>query len=471
MRGTARPVWKWYNYLSTAFDLLKTLPDRPERAHQEFTLLIGLWRLYFAQSQFERARELAAQCFTLAQRLQDVRLLQEAHMAVGSTFLHLGEFVAARASFEQGIALHDSQQCRILAFSCGIDPGVVCLARVAWTLWMLGYVEQALERSREALALAQDMSHTYSLAFALHLAGIVHQCRREVQVVQDGAEAEMALSGAQGFAIWSEGSMILRGWALVQQGAIEEGIAQLRQGLDSWLGRGNDLGKTRILAVLAEADGKAGQTAEGLGVLAEALAAVRNHAEHVYEAELYRLKGELLLLCGVRGLEPEGGQSHMAEVEECFRQALEIAHRQQAKSLELRATMSLARLWRAQGRRAEARQMLTGIYGWFTEGFDTAKALIPPTSRRPRPCSGSCADRIRMPLTVIKKFQDRTINVEVTTARSFRVPLRRSCATSIQDVDAKRNVMQGFGHNVRCWAVRGQGNPCWRAGWRRFCRT
>jgi tetratricopeptide (TPR) repeat protein len=360
-----------------AYELAQQIGDGPQR----FSALVGLWRFYFSQSRLERARELAEQCFTLAQRLQDVRLLQEAHMALGSTFLHLGEYVAARASLEQGIALYDPEQCRILAFSRGTDPGVVCLARVAWTLWMLGYAEQALERSREALALAQDISHAYSLAFALHFAGLIHQCRREVQIVQEWAEAEMALSNAQGFDYWLEGGMIRHGWALVQQGVVEEGITQLRQGLDSWLARGNDLGKTHVFARLAETYGKAGQTAEGLGVLAEALAAVRNNAEHLYEAELYRLKGELLLQSGVRGLEPEGRQSHMAEVEACFRQALDIARHQQAKSLELRATMSLVRLWQAQGKHAEACQMLTGIYGWFTEGFDTpdlqeAKALL-----------------------------------------------------------------------------------------------
>jgi predicted ATPase len=279
------------------------------------------------------------------------------------------------------MALYDPQQCRILAFSRGSDPGVACLARVAWTLWFLGYADQALARSREALAFAKDMSHAYSLAFALHLAGVLHQSRREVQVVLELAEEEMALSSAQGFPYWSEGGMIRRGWALVQQGTVEEGIAQLRQGLDAWSTRGNNLGTTHVLARLAEAYGKAGQTAEGLGVLAEALAAVRNNAEHLYEAELYRLKGELLLQSGVRGLEPEDCQARLAKVEACFRQALDIAHRQQAKSLELRATMSLARLWQTQGKQVEACQMLTAIYSWFTEGFDTpdlqeAQALL-----------------------------------------------------------------------------------------------
>jgi class 3 adenylate cyclase/predicted ATPase len=360
------------SHFTTGIELLTILPETPERTQQELSFLTGLCQQYFSQSRLERARELAAQCCTLAQRLQDVLLLQEAHMARGSTFLFLGEYVAARASLEQGMALYDSQQCRILTFSRRPDPGVACLARVALTLWFLGYAEQALVRSQEALALAKDRSHAYSLAFALHHAGALHQCRREVQVVQELAEAQMALSSAQGFPHWSAGGMMRHGWVLVQQGAVEAGITQLRQGVDAWLARGNNPGMTGALARLAEAYGKAGQPAAGLGVLAEALAAVHTTAEHLYEAELYRLKGELLLQFGACELGPEGCQAHMAEAEACYQQALDVARRQQAKSLELRAGMSLARLWQQQGQRAEARALLAPIYGWFTEGLDTA---------------------------------------------------------------------------------------------------
>jgi class 3 adenylate cyclase/DNA-binding winged helix-turn-helix (wHTH) protein/tetratricopeptide (TPR) repeat protein len=375
MKGHTAPEVE--HVYTRAHELARQLGETPQR----FSVLIGLWRFHFNQARLHTAIELAEQCFALAQYLQDVRLLQEAHLAVGSTQLHLGEHFAARASLEQGIALYDPEECRILAFSRGTDSGVACLSRLAWTLWLLGYPEQALERNREALALAQGVSHAYSLAFALHFAGLLHQCRREVQVVQERADAEMALSSAQGFVEWLEGGMTLHGWALVQQGMVEEGITQLRQGLDSWLARGNDLGKTTILARLAEAYGKAGQRAEGLNVLAEAFAAVHNNAEHLYEAELYRLKGELLLQSGPLALEPESCQSHMTNVEECFRQALDIARCQQAKSLELRATISLARLWQSQGKRIEPYRMLREIYSWFTEGFDTldlqeAKALL-----------------------------------------------------------------------------------------------
>jgi predicted ATPase len=360
-----------------AYELAQQLGETPQR----FSVLVGLWRFYFNQAQLHRACELAEQCFALAQHLQDVRLLQIAHLALGSTFLHLGEHVSARAYLEQGIALYDFQQSRTLTFSRGTDPGVESLSRVAWTLWMLGYAEQALARSREALALAQDVSHDFSLVFALHFAGLLHQVRREVQSVQERAETELEISTTQGFVQWSAGGMMLRGWAIAQQGAVEEGIRQLRQGLDSWLARGNELGKTQILARLAEAYGKAGHTAAGLHVLAEALTAVRTNGERHYEAELYRLKGELLLQSAVTSLTSEGCQRRVGDVEACFRQALNIARQQQTKSLELRAAMSLARLLQVQGKRVEAWQILTESYSWFTEGFDTldlqeAKALL-----------------------------------------------------------------------------------------------
>jgi predicted ATPase len=175
--------------------------------------------------------------------------------------------------------------------------------------------------------------------------------------------------------------MTLHGWALAQQGAVEVGIAQIQQGLDAWLARGNALGKTQILVRLAEAYGKAGCTAEGLRVLEEALQAVHYNAERHYEAELYRLKGELLLQSVMQELESEGSQPYLEEVETCLRQAFDIARRQQAKALELRAAMSLARLWQMQGQRVEAGRIVTEIYGWFSEGFDTpdlqeARALL-----------------------------------------------------------------------------------------------
>jgi len=198
----------------------------------------------------------------------------------------------------------------------------------------------------------------------------VHLYRRDLQPARALAEASVTLASEHDFQFFLAQAIMQRGRVLAEQGRIEEGIAQLRQGLATWETAGTRYRRPTFLAWLAEAYGKAGQPEEGLSVLAEALAQVEQTGERYYEAELRRLEGELLLM-----------QGDDAEAEASFRRAIEVAQRQQAKSWELRATVSLARLWQKQGRTDEARRMLAQIYGWFTEGFDTldlkeAKALL-----------------------------------------------------------------------------------------------
>jgi predicted ATPase len=220
---------------------------------------------------------------------------------------------------------------------------------------------------------------------------MVHQARREVQAAQEHAEMAIALSREQGFTFLLAGGTFLRGWALAVQGRAEEGITQMRQGLAAVLATGVEVRLPYNLALLAEAYERVGQVEEGLAVLAEALAMVRKIGQDVSEAELYRLKGQLTLQqqCKVQSAECKvPSTQHLtpsthaeAEAEACFLKAIEIAQKQQAKSLELRAAMSLSRLWQQQGKKQEARQMLAEIYGWFTEGFDIsdlkeAKALL-----------------------------------------------------------------------------------------------
>jgi len=253
---------------------------------------------------------------------------------------------------------------------------VLCLSYASWVLWLLGYPDQALRRSHEALALAQELSHPFSMAFALCFTARLHQYRREAQAARERAQAAITLSTDQEFPFWVAQGTILRGWASAALGQSEEGIAQLRQGMTTYRAAGAELSVPYWLALLAEAGGHGGQEKEGLPVLAEALAMAHRSGEQVYEAELYRLKGELTLQSKV-----QGPQSTVEEAEECFLKAVEIARRQKAKSLELRAVMSLARLWQQEGKRDEAWEMLAEIYGWFTEGFDTtdlqeAKTLL-----------------------------------------------------------------------------------------------
>ncbi len=237
-----------------------------------------------------------------------------------------------------------------------------------------GYPAQALNRSHEALTLAQELAHPFSLAFALFSAALCHHLRREGPAVQERAEALIALSSEQGFTAFVAWGTMLRGWALVEQGEVEEGMAQTRQGLAALRATGVEVIQVQWLLLLAEVYGKGGQDDEGFTVLAEALAMVRKNGTLVREAELYRLKGELTL-------QQSSVQRLGSEAEEYFLKAVEIARKQQAKSLELRAVMSLSRLWQQQGKKEEARQLLAEIYGWFSEGFDTkdlqeAKVLL-----------------------------------------------------------------------------------------------
>jgi class 3 adenylate cyclase/predicted ATPase len=403
-------------HLTMGLEVLKTVPDTPERTQQElglqttlgwvliatqggaspdverayararelcrqvgetpqlFPTLRGLHRFYLGRGQMEAARELGEQLLSIAQRVQDPVLLVPAHLELGNTLFSLGELVSARTHLEQGIALYDPQQYRSMVLLSGSpgDPGVVCRGFAAWTVWVLGYPDQAFKRSDEALILAQQLAHPVSHAAALYFAAVLHYFRREEQAAQERAETLAALAREQGFAQPLSAGTILRGWALAMQGQGEQGLAQMRQGIAARKATGSERTWLFYLAMLAEAYQGLGQAEAGLNVLAEALAEAHTTVARYYEAELDRLKGELLLVRSPKYYE---------EAEACFRQAVATARRQQAKSWELRAAMSLSRLWQHQGKRAEARELLAPIYDWFTEGFDTAdlreaKALL-----------------------------------------------------------------------------------------------
>jgi predicted ATPase len=438
------------SHLTKGLEVLKTLPDTPERTQQELTLQItlgtslmatkgfaapeverayaraqelcrqvgetpqlfrvlsGLWFFYLARAELQTAHQVAEQLLSLALNVQDPAVLVEAHRTLGMTLWHLGEFASAQKHCEQGIALYDADAIREAAQKLNIyvvDPWMLCRDFMALSLWLLGYPDQALKRIHETLTLARELSHSFSVAVVLDAAAWIHQFRREGQATQERAAALIALCTEQGFTLVAAEGTMLRGWALVEQGE-EEGIAQIRQGLAVWRATGAEMSLLYFLILLAGAYGKAGQAEEGLSTLSEALTLVNRTGERFYEAELYRIKGQLVLQSGVKkslgqvqdkskqvktSLESElpntqhptpSTQAELeAGAEECFHKAIEIARRQQAKSLELRAAMSLSRLWQKQGKKDKARQMLAEIYNWFTEGFDTAdlkdaKALL-----------------------------------------------------------------------------------------------
>jgi len=333
-----------------------------ENVPQLFQVLYGLWSLKLIRAELPLALELAEQMLDLARRQGDSLLLMPAHWTVGNILFWLGEFASAQGHFEQSMALYDPRHHRSHVLLFGQDQGVTCLAYQAWNLWELGYPDQALKRSREALTLAEALAHPHSLVFATIFAAHLRVRRREWQAVQKQAETGIALSTEHGIPYWPSEAVSQRGKALAEQGQVEEGIGLIRQGLAAWRDQGVEVALPYVLALLAEAYGQAGRVEAGLNTLTEALAVVEKTAEHLSEPELYRLRGELLL---IQGEEQVG-------VEANFRQAIQIARRQEAKSLELRAAISLSRLLQKQGKPDEARQILLEVYDWFTEGFDTA---------------------------------------------------------------------------------------------------
>jgi len=249
---------------------------------------------------------------------------------------------------------------------------VMCYSHAAWALWFLGYPDQGLARNQEAVTLAQQLAHSYSLGFALNWAALFHQLRREMRWTQERAEALISLATDQGFPQWQANGAIQRGWALAHQGQAQEGIAQIHQSLGAHRATVAAIAGSYFLALLAEAYGMQGEPEAGLTVLTEALTRAETIGERWYEAELHRLKGVLLL---------QQNLDNQVEAESCFHHALDLARNQQTKSFELRTVTSLARLWQQQGKRQEAYDLLAPVYGWFTEGFDTAdlkdaKALL-----------------------------------------------------------------------------------------------
>jgi predicted ATPase len=352
-----------------AQDLCQQVHETP----QLFPALWGAWLFHFIRAEYQAAREQGEQLLGLAQRLQDSALLVESHFTLGTSFLYLGEFSVARAHLEQELAVYDAQRHRALAYLYTRDPGVAGLCLLAWTLWALGYPDQAWERGRQALALARELAHSHTLCLALCIAASPQRRCGEEQVIQAQSEAALTLAREQGFPFWEAWATVQHGWVRATQGREEEGIVDIRQGLDAWRSTGAEFGLPYFLTLLAEAYGAVGQPEAGLRVVAEGLTLVDTTGERVWETELHLLKGELRLLTRT---------SHkVAEAEESILRALAVARRQQAKSLELRAAMSLARLWQQPGKRAAAYDVLAPVYGWFTEGFDTAdlqaaKALL-----------------------------------------------------------------------------------------------
>jgi predicted ATPase len=382
-------------------------------------VLIGLGRFYLVRGEFQTARDIAAQLLTIAEATRETVPLLAAHNALGGVSFYAGDFEAALAHLEQGIALYDSEAHspnRSPAFRLGQDPGVSCMTHAAMTLWMLGYPARAAARMQEAFVLARSLDHPFSVSYACHFAAGVHQWRRDRQAVRDVEDEALALDTEHGFGLFLTAGAIQRGWLLAEDGREEEGLAQMRDGLGKHRNIGAAVLVPAYLALVAEVHEKLGRRAEGLSVVSEAFVAGQQSGQHYWEAELHRLRGALTLRAEARperGTESSGarhggsggsgqpsavaGTAAADDAESCFLQAIGVARSQKAKSLELRAATSLSRLWAEQGKVREAHALLSGVYNWFTEGFDTAdltdaKSLLEELESR---AGGSGAGRAR----------------------------------------------------------------------------
>jgi predicted ATPase len=351
----------------------REISERLGEMDELFRATTGQMGIHMIRGEHSRSRELAEELFHLAERTRDPAHLLIAHHSIGAASFWRGDPASARDEFEAVLARYDPEEYRSHEYLwASQDPGVSALFYLGWTLHILGYPDQGLTKIRDAVALARELSHPFSEAFALGGLGWLHSMRGEPQAAQEVTEALIALSSEHGFPYYLGIAAFGRAVALSEQGQVGEGIADMRTALGEVRAAGDLLGLPTWLSRLAKAQLDAGHAEEGLSLIEEAFEVAKTTGERVNESALHRLRGELLL-----ALSPPKHPG--AEVS--FRKALEVARHDKSKGGELPAATSLARLWQQQGRAEEARALLAPIYEWFTEGFDTrdlkdAKALL-----------------------------------------------------------------------------------------------
>ncbi|MCZ6874803.1 MAG: AAA family ATPase, partial [bacterium] len=356
----------------------QALCDRLVDAPQRFSVLRGMHTYYVVAGPLETALDLSTQLLHLAQDQMDPAILQAAHLAMGQSLFYLGKLQEAHTHLEAGLAFTDLPQDRTSPYP-GAEPGMSCGFYDALVLWLLGFPDQAHARMHQALNRARTLSQPLSLAATLFFAVLLDIWRGDQHTAQVLADEFVTLSATQSFGLYGAYGTILQGWFFVMQGKGEDGLAQMHQGLEALRSTGCQAIRTHALFLFAEANGVVGQGAAELETLEEALTVVSHYGECFWEPELHRLRGERLLMQD--DAEPLVPGDPVEAATRCFQHALALARGQATKSLELRAAMSLSRLWEQQGKAEEARPLLADVYGWFSEGFDTAdlqraKALL-----------------------------------------------------------------------------------------------
>jgi len=360
-----------------AYERARDLCRRAEDAPQLFTALWGIWLYNASRGQLQTARELGEQLMGLAERQPDPGLVMQAHHMLGPTLMGLGPLTSARSHFEAAIALYDPEKHRSHAsLYGGHDPCVCCSGFGALAHWILGSPDLALRRAQEAIALARELEQPTSVAHALMCTAMLYQLRREPESARDVAGAGLTIATEHDLGLYQRVTQFLQGSAVARTGLRSEGLAEMQQTQAAMKAGGWVMWGPHFAGMIAEVYGEAGRVEEGLAAVSEGLAMVDETGGRFSEAELHRLRGELLLL--------QHGATASSEADACFHRALEIARTQEARAWELRAAMSLVRLWQGRERHADARRLLSGVYVAFSEGFDTrdlkdARRLLDPT--------------------------------------------------------------------------------------------
>jgi predicted ATPase len=325
--------------------------------------LWGSWTFHILRAELSTAATIAGEFLQLAEKAPDPGLSLRGHWTTGITCTHQGRFRVALEHLEAALSLYERDSEHGDTVVDALDAGVAMRGFVGWSRWFIGQPDRALVPIQEAVALARHRSEPHSLAHALAFAAVFHQLRRERPTAQQYADEAIALSAEHGLPLYEAMARVVRGWTRIGQGNNAEATEEVRQGLAAWRRTGAQLMRPHFLAMLAEGCAPTEREDSGLRLLDEALAVSESTGERHYESELYRLKGERLLTRR-RGHGIEAAAT-------CFEQSLAIARQQGALSLELRATMSLARLHHGRRRSAVLRDLMLPVYERFDEGFDT----------------------------------------------------------------------------------------------------
>ena len=375
-----------------ARELLETLEKTEETSKKDkhdtplnqikdlrFPILFGLWLSHVVRGRLLSARELGEACLTIAKQAESQAFEIEARRALGATLYYLSEFKSALAHMEKGIEYYQPQHHQaITAFLHYVaEPGMTLLAYSAPVLWCLGYPAQAEERLNKAIAIGKDVNHPFSEAVSLHFKTVLYQYRGEVEEVDTAAKQMLQICREHAFSGWEAAALVMKGWTIAEQNRPEEGIPMIRKGIAAWEKTRAEVLLPLFLALLAQAYQRAKQYTLALQTLDTALVVITRTGERTYAAELTRQKGELYLILAqkVEDYSNENTTATLTKAESYFREAIAIAQRQDAKSWELRAALSLSKLWHSQKRQKDAYDLLKPIYAWFSEGAET-KDLI-----------------------------------------------------------------------------------------------